>query len=133
MNGQPHDAALSTFAPEGFVQLGANNAVPFRIRTTSYQLEDSVRWTRGRHTVEAGFSIIRRNATGNASEWSAAAIPVHARLHQPPGVAQTGDSMASLLLGFPTEVRRDIQFADYHLRAWELAVSSRMNFGWAAG
>jgi hypothetical protein len=122
MNGEPNDPTLSTIAPEGFVQLGANNAVPFRIRTTSYQLEDSVRWTRGRHTFEAGFSIIRRNAAGSASEWTSRGnflfTPDYTSQQ---GVAQTGDSIASLLLGFPTEVRQDVQLADYHLRAWELS------------
>jgi hypothetical protein len=121
MNGEPNDPAIATIAPEGFVQLGANNAVPFRIRTTTYQLEDSVRWTRGRHAFEAGFSILRRNATGNASEWTSRAnflfTPDYTSQQ---GIAQTGDSMASLLLGFPTEVRQDVQLADYHLRAWEL-------------
>ena len=122
MNGDPNDPTLATIAPEGFVQLGANNAVPFRIRTTSYQLEDSVRWTRGRHTFEAGFSILRRNPTGNASEWSSRGnflfTPDYTSQQ---GVAQTGNSIASFLLGFPTEVRRDVQLADYHLRAWELS------------
>jgi hypothetical protein len=122
MNGEPNDPTLSTIAPEGFVQLGANNAVPFRIRTTSYQLEDSVRWTRGRHTFEAGFSIIRRNAAGSASEWTSRGnflfTPDYTSQQ---GVAQTGDSIASVLLGFPTEVRQDVQLADYHLRAWELS------------
>ena len=121
MNGEPNDPALSTIAPEGFVQLGANNAVPFRIRTTSYQLEDSVRWTHGRHTIEAGFSITRRSAVGNASEWTSRGNLLFTPDYtSQEGVAQTGDSMASLLLGFPTEVRRDVQFADYQLRAWEL-------------
>jgi len=122
MNGEPNEPALATVAPEGFVQLGANNAVPFRIRTTSYQLEDSVRWTRGRHMFEAGFSVIRRNADGNASEWTSRGNFLFTPDYtSQPGVAQTGDSMASLLLGFPTEVRQDVQFADYHLRAWELS------------
>jgi len=122
MNGQPNDAGLSTIAPEGFVQLGANNAVPFRIRTTSYELEDSLRWTRGSHTFEAGFSIIHRQAAGNMSEWSSRGnflfTPDYTSQQ---GVAQTGDSIASLLLGFPTEVRRDVQVADYRLRASELS------------
>jgi len=122
MNGDPNDPTLATVAPEGFVQLGANNAVPFRIRTTTYQLEDTVRWNHGRHTVEAGFSIIHRNATGNASEWTSRGnflfTPDYTSQQ---GVAQTGDSIASLLLGFPTEVRQDVQLADYNLRAWELS------------
>jgi hypothetical protein len=123
MNGDPNDPTLSTVAPEGFVQLGANNVIPFRIRMTSYQLEDSVRWTHGRHTFEAGFSILRRNATGNASEWTSRGnflfTPDYTSQQ---GVAQTGDSIASLLLGFPTDVRRDVQLADYNLRAWEASV-----------
>jgi hypothetical protein len=120
MNGEPNNP-LSAVAPEGFVQLGANNAVPFRIRTTSYQFEDSVRWTRGKHTFEAGLSIIRRHADGNASEWTSRGNYLFTPDYtSQEGVAQTGDSMASLLLGFPTEVRQDVQLADYHLRAWEL-------------
>ena len=122
MTGEPNNPTLPTVAPEGFVPLGANNAVPFRIRTTSYQLQDSVRWMRGRHAVQAGFSMIRRNAGGNASDWTSRGnflfTPDYTSQQ---GVAQTGDSMASLLLGFPTEVRRDVQVADYRLRAWELA------------
>ena len=123
MNGDPNDPTLSTVAPEGFVQLGANNVIPFRIRMTSYQLEDSVRWTHGRHTFEAGFSILRRNAAGNASGWTSRGnflfTPDYTSQQ---GVAQTGDSIASLLLGFPTDVRRDVQLADYNLRAWEASV-----------
>ena len=121
-NGEPNNPGLPTVAPEGFVQLGANNAVPFRIRTTSYQLEDSVQWRRNRHDFEAGFSVIRRNAIGSASEWTSRGnflfTPDYTSQQ---GVAQTGDSIASLLLGFPTEVRKDVQLADYRLRAWELA------------
>jgi len=122
MNGEPNNPALPAIAPEGFVQLGANNTVPFHIHTSSYQLEDSVRWTRGRHTFEAGFSIIHRQATGNTSEWSSRGnflfTPDYTSQQ---GIAQTGDSMASLLLGFPSEVRRDVQLADFHLKAWELS------------
>jgi len=122
MDGQPNDPALATYAPEGFAQLGANNAVPFQISTTSFQLEDSVRWTRGRHTIEAGFAIIRRNAAGNASEWTSRGNFLFTPDYtSQPGVAQTGDSMASLLTGFPTEVRRDVQLQACHLRAWELS------------
>jgi hypothetical protein len=122
MNGEPNDAGLPTIAPKGFAQLGANNTVPFRIRTTSYQLEDSVRWTRGRHTLEAGFSLIRRIATGKASEWPSRGYFLFTPDYTAqPGVAETGNSIASLLTGFPTEVRRDLQFQAYRLRAWELS------------
>lgn len=136
MDGQPADAALNAgarlgipglsagglpvVAPEGFAQLGANNTVPFQIRTTSYQIEDSVRWTRGRHTMEAGFAAIRRLAGGNTSDWTSRANFLFTPDYtSQPGVALTGNSIASLLTGFPTEVRRDTQLAAFHLRAWE--------------
>ena len=121
MNGEPNDPALSTIAPEGFVQFGANNTVPFRIRTTSYQLEDRCNGHAAGTPSKPASRSFAATPTGNASEWTSRGnflfTPDYTSQH---GVAQTGDSIASLLLGFPTEVRHDVQLADYHLRAWEL-------------
>jgi hypothetical protein len=49
-------------------------------------------------------------------------LPITPARKAPP--TPTGDSIASLLLGFPSEVERDVQFSSYDLRAWEFA-------GWA--
>jgi len=121
-------AGLPTVDPAGFTSLGAAGAAPFRLRITNYQVEDAVRFTKARHTWQFGIQAIRRLATGDASDVSSRGTffftPDYTS--QEGSAAPTGDSIASLLLGYPSEVQRDVQFSPYHLRAWELS-------GFAAG
>jgi hypothetical protein len=113
---------LPDVRPTGFAQLGAAEPLPLQIRTASYQLEDTLEWTTRRHAWKFGFQAIRRQADGSATTWSnRGAFFFTPDYTSQPGVAGTGDSIASLLLGFPSEVRREIQFEPYHLRGWEWA------------
>ena len=108
--------------PEGFVSLGAAESVPSSRRSTTWEVRDAVRWTRGRHTFEFGIQAIRRYADGDTTDWTSRSTllftPDYTSL---PNVANTGDSFASLLLSDPSEVRRDVQSQPYRLRGWELA------------
>lgn len=112
---------LPSISPTGFTSLGAAEPVPLAVRETIAQVEDSVSWIKGRHTFKFGVQAIRRLTDGTATEFTDRGTfyftPDDTGV---PGSA-TGDSIASLLLGFPTEVRRDVQFQPYHLRAWELS------------
>ena len=54
---------------------------------------------------------------GDASDWTSRGSFIFSPdFTGQPGLANTGNSFASLLLGYPTEVRRDVQFAPYRLR-----------------
>jgi hypothetical protein len=90
---------------------------------SNFQLEDTVRWTTERHVWQFGVEAIRRFADGDANNISSRGIFLFTPDYtsQEGSAAPTGDSIASLLLGFPSEVERDVQFAPYHLRAWELS------------
>ena len=113
---------LPVVSPEGFTQLGAAQSVPSWTRSTSYELKDAVRWTTARHIWTFGAQAIRRQVNGNSTDWTSRSTflftPDYTSL---PNVANTGDSIASLLLSAPSEIRRDVQFQPYHLRGWELA------------
>ncbi len=113
---------LPVVRPTGYAQLGAVEPVPLQIRTTNYQVEDTVSWNTGRHAWKFGFQAIRRHADGTASEWTSRGTffftPDYTSL---PGVDGTGHSIASLLLGYPSEVRRDVQHEPFLLRGWEWA------------
>ncbi|MGA2715723.1 MAG: hypothetical protein ABSG41_21695 [Bryobacteraceae bacterium] len=122
-NGVPLTAgALPVVSPEGFAQLGAAESVPSWTHSTSYELKDAVRWTTARHSFTFGAQAIRRYVDGDSTDWTSRSTflftPDYTSL---PNVANTGDSIASLLLGDPSEIRRDIQFQPYQLRGWELA------------
>jgi hypothetical protein len=112
---------LPSISPTGFTALGAAEPTPLAIRETNAQVEDTVSWIKGRHTFKFGVQAIRRLTDGTATEFTDRGTfyftPDYTGI---PGTAE-GDSIASLLLGYPTEARRDVQFQPYHLRAWELS------------
>lgn len=105
--------------PTGYAELGAYGPVPLQITSTSAQVEDDVSWTTRRHAFYFGFQAIRRYADGNAGSWTNRGTFLFTPdFTSQPGTA-TGNSIASLLLGYPEEVRDDVQLDDYHLRDWE--------------
>ena len=110
---------LPEVSPTGFTALGSAGPAPLAVRTANAQVEDTVSGVTGKHAWKAGFQAIRREVDGSATEWTDRGTfiftPDYTGL---PGTAD-GDSLASLLLGYPSEERRDVQFEPYHLRAWE--------------
>jgi len=114
-------AGLPSISPTGFTSLGAAGAAPFELRLSNYQVQDTALWTTARHAWQFGAQAIRRQADGDASNVSSRGIfdftPDYTS--QPGSSTPTGDSIASLLLGFPSEVQRDVQFSPYRLQAWE--------------
>jgi hypothetical protein len=113
---------LPVINPEGYAQLGAAQNTPGKMSSASYEAKDTITWLRGRHAVVAGFEIVRRHVDGNATDYTSRGTfqfsPDYTDL---PNTPNTGNSIASLLLGFPSEIRRDVQFQPYLLRGWELA------------
>ncbi len=116
-------AGLPTVSPTGFTSLGAAGAAPFDLRMSNYQFEDTVRLTTARHAWQFGVQAIRRLADGDAGNVSSRGTFLFTPDYtsQEGSSAPSGDSIASLLLGFPSETQRDVQFSPYHLRAWELS------------
>lgn len=113
------NAGIPSIAPTGYAQLGAYGAAPFTIETSSAQIEDDVTWTTKRHAFQFGFQAIRRSADGNADAGSSRGTFFFTPDYtSQPGTA-TGNSIASLLLGYPDEVRSDVQLSEYHIRDWE--------------
>lgn len=113
---------LPDVAPTGYAQLGAAEAAPFNIKTTSYQINDSVLWRTHQHSARLGLEAIRRQADGSSTEWSNRGTYLFTPDYtSSPGVFNTGDPIASLLTGYPFETRRDVQFQPFQLRDWEFA------------
>ena len=114
---------LPSIVPTGFTALGAAGAVPLQVRSANYQVADTAAWATARHAWHFGMQGIRRHVDGNASPWTDRGTYLFSPDYtsQPGAEGATGDSFASLLVGFPTEVRRDVQFSPYHLRGWEWA------------
>ncbi len=115
-------AGLPNIRVPGYASLGASSAAPFAIRSSNFQIQDSVAWQTGRHQLKFGVEAIRRRMDGDASEWTSRGSYIFSPdFTSQIGLANTGDSFASLLLGYPTEIRRDVQFRPYRLRGSEWA------------
>ena len=116
------DGGMPVVTPLGFTQLGAAEQAPASVRTTSYQVEDTVLWKTGRHSFEFGGQAIRRQVDGSAPEWTSRGTFLFTPDYTgQPGVGLAGDSMASLLTGYPTEVMRDVPLSPFQLRGREWA------------
>ena len=90
----PRDAGLSFITLSGFSSLGHELNNPQHGTTNTFQIADTVTWTRGRHLVKAGFDS---RFTGQQ-----AFRDVLARGTLSFTGAFTGSSLADLLLGLPT-------------------------------
>ncbi len=111
---------LPDISPTGYASLGAAQQVPFDILETTFQVEDNILWTAGRHAWKFGFEFVHRYVDGAASQWSdRGAFSFTPDFTSQPGVAGTGNSIASLLLGYPSGEQRDMQYEPFHLRGWE--------------
>ncbi len=110
---------LPSIQPTGYASLGAYGPAPLQIRTLSAQIEDNVTWTTRRHAFQFGFQAIRRHADGTASsESDRGTFAFTPDFTSQPG-APSGNSIASLLYGYPDEVSRDVQLSPYRIRDWE--------------
>ena len=112
-----HDDGFPQFSPAGFSSLGASQANRDQFPSEQQQFVDDISWVRGRHSFKFGGEARRsRNVESNFSESTGFST-------QPtgmPGVAASGNGLASLLVGFVTSFNQSIQPAlDRH--AWYLA------------
>ncbi len=122
-NGLPYVGVL------GYASLGAAGPSPFDIRSANYEIGDAVNWRTARHAFRFGIQAFLRHVDGDASEWSSRGefffTPDYT---SQPGIAFTGDALASLLFGFPSEARRDVQLQPYRLRGREWAAFAQDSF-----
>ncbi|MGQ9634980.1 MAG: hypothetical protein ACUVXB_12130 [Bryobacteraceae bacterium] len=120
---------LPSFRLTGYAQLGAAPPAPFRLRTATWHLEYAAAGNTRRHSWFLGGQLLRHTARGNAVEWPIRGVFLFTPDYtSQPGVDGTGDAFASLLTGYPSEIRREVQFEPYHLRGWEWAAFAQDRF-----
>ena len=101
IKGVPENAFPGITAT-GFQQIGSINQERQQFPIQQYQLIDNFSWVRGRHSMKFGFELrpsynyeINRPTLSGAFTFSPLATGQ-------PGVASSGNGLASLLVGFPT-------------------------------
>lgn len=130
---------LPTFAIAGYTPLGSSPSTASDFRTSVTEVADTVSWTRGRHAVKAGVDLrwVRLDVIQPASP--AGAFTFSSLFTDRPGRPDTGQPLASFLLGQVEQFTMDLQeqairnrahIQEYFLQdAWRVSPGVTINGG----
>lgn len=132
------DGAFPAIIPAGYQQLGSTSQERRQFPIQQYQLIDNFSWVRGRHSLKFGFEYrksmnyeINRPTTSGQFNFNPLSTGQ-------PGIAASGNGLASLLLGLPlnfaareTQVldRRSTYWAWFVQDDWTVSRDLTLNFG----
>jgi hypothetical protein len=104
INFNSQTTGIPTITPSGVA--GAYTAIndgpsnlPIEARQTSYQLEDSVSWSKGPHSIKFGYRIVKDVASPYSGNNTRGSLTFALNLTNNPNGAVGGDGMASLEMG----------------------------------
>lgn len=137
LKGVPENA-FPKFAPAGYAQLGSNQQErrQYPIGATSFQ--DNFSWVRGRHALKFGGQITKSTNDDLLLNSVSGAFTFSTQPTGQPGNATTGNGLASLLTGFPTDftelATEELDRYSYYLAAfaqddWTVKTSLTLNLG----
>ncbi|MFN7935541.1 MAG: carboxypeptidase regulatory-like domain-containing protein [Bryobacteraceae bacterium] len=101
LKGVPDDA-FPTVATAGYVGLGAGTHRRLSTPITNVQFVNNLSWVRGRHALKFGMDTRRSHITDQLRQSVSGNFTFSVLPTGQPGVANTGNGLATLLLGFPT-------------------------------
>jgi hypothetical protein len=113
--------ALVQFSNGGYVNLGDGFAVPTNNYDTTYQYNGAFNWTRGRHSIKFGASVLRRDWASfqvlfkGSFAFSSAQTSSNAS-----STGTGGNSFASLLTGYYNQAQRNMNLVAPQWRQTEI-------------
>src|SRR5215475_6688660 len=105
-----HDA-LPIFSPANYQGTGQSRSLPIFRRENTFIYSDSLTLTRGAHSLKFGGEVRRRQITEYQTNRGNGRFNFNPNLTNLPGVGNTGNSMASFLLGYATLIEQDFTLA----------------------
>jgi len=123
-NTHPQQSVLPIFSPANYTGIGHSRSLPIFRRINSFQYGDNATYTAGAHTLKFGGIAIRRQITEyqtNRGNGRFNFSPAFTDGRQ--GVTgNSGNSMASFLLGYANLIEQDFTLAWTGQRGWETGV-----------
>jgi Carboxypeptidase regulatory-like domain/TonB dependent receptor-like, beta-barrel len=109
VNWNTRTSGLSTIPVSGFTGLGDSQYIPLRDVNTDFQFMGSVNYIRGKHSLKIGGSIIHRDVVQPSSSATTGVFSFNPSFTNDPSgaVPNSGNSIASLLLGYPASTIRN--------------------------
>lgn len=118
-NGHPLQNAIPIFSPASYTGIGQSRSLPIFRRENTFQYIDNVSLTLGSHTLKWGGDVRRRQITEYQTNRGNGRFNFSQGLTQLPGTGNTGNSIASFLLGLPTLIEQDYTLAWVGMRGIE--------------
>ncbi len=107
-NTNPQQSLLPIFSPASFTGVGDSRSLPIYRRENTFQYTDNVTWTHGQHTIKFGADIRRRQITEYQTNQGNGRFNFSTGFTALPSVSGSGNSIASLDLGYPTLIQQDL-------------------------
>ncbi len=105
-NPNANQTAVPIFSPSNYTGIGQSRSLPIYRRENTFEELDNVTWTRGSHTVKFGIDVRRRQITEYQTNRGNGRFNFSTGFTAQPGM-NSGDSIASLLLGYPSLYEQD--------------------------
>jgi hypothetical protein len=123
VNIDDDSSGLSIISAAGYRQLGDASFIPLLILNNLYQEVGNVTYIRGAHNVKVGGDLRRRQTNPFQSPTARGQFNFDANLTNDPSgsVPGSGNSIASLLLGYSASTTRSKYLVSPGLRNWEVA------------
>ena len=110
-NVTPREQNLPIFSPSTYLGIGQTRSLPLYRRENTFQELDNLTWTHNSHTLKFGGDFRRRQLTiyqTNQGNGRFNFSPALTDSRNPAGTG--GDSIASMMLGFPNLIAHDYTF-----------------------
>ncbi len=104
---------LPTFQPSGYQQIGSPTSTASDFSTGVTEIADSLTWLKGRHTMKMGLDWRWERLNVIQPPWPTGQFVFTTVGSDLPGVANTGNALASFLLGQVQTFAIDLQQTDY--------------------
>ncbi len=119
-NANPNalQTAVPIFSPSNYAGIGQSRSLPILRRENTFQEVDNLTWTIGTHTLKGGVDVRRRQITEYQTNRGNGRFNFSTGFTANPG-QNSGDSIASMLLGYPTLLEQDYLLVWPGMRGWE--------------
>lgn len=119
-NQGPRADGIPIFSPGGYFGFGQTRSLPIIRKENTYQYAAAFNWTYNNHTVKFGGDMIRRQISEFQTNRGNGRFNFsNAFTNDPNSQGNTGDPMASSLLGVASTIEQDFTLVFPGMRGWE--------------
>ena len=120
VNTNDKSGGLPAFTITGFSGLGDNSTYPEVSRTTSFQYENVMTWTRGAHTLKAGGVYVRHRFNGFSAFPTRGDFSFNGQFTRQINTTTTATALSDFAIGATSGINRNILVGTFGMRFWNM-------------